>query len=513
MRFGGLLLLATMTSSQLTADGAARCEALTGLHLPNTTITLAQSVAAGAFVSPKPFSGPGDAPPPPPFTQLPAFCRVAATVRPTNGSNIKFEVWLPSGGWNGKLAGVGNGAYAGDIRYYWMSEPLSRGYATANTDTGHEGPSTDPKFALEDPEHLIDFGYRAVHEMTAKAKDIVAAFYGRRPQLSYWTGCSTGGRQALMEAQRFPDDYDGIIAGAPSNNTTHSQAQQVWIAQALARDGAASFLPPNKLALLHATVIEACDALDGVHDGVLEDPRRCRFDPSILLCQGDDGPRCLTAAQVKSAQQVYSDVENPRTKQTIFPRLVPGGELLWSLGVGPVRQNPLFVGPIFKYVTFRNQPWDYRTFDFDRDVQLTDRVARPVLDAIDPNIRPFLARGGKLLHYHGWSDPGISPLNSLDYYEQVRDTVGVANVNDGYRLFMVPGMGHCRDGEGTEEFDMLTALEEWREKGMTPARIPARKITNGQVERTRPLCPYPQVATYVGTGDTNDAANFVCKLP
>ena len=348
---------------------------------------------------------------------------------------------------------------------------------------------------------------------TVKAKEIVAAYYGREPTLSYWTGCSTGGRQALMEAQRFPNDYDGIIAGAPANNTTRSQAQQVWIGQALRRDGAASFLPDGKLAVLHRAVIDACDVLDGVRDRVLEDPTRCRFDPNVLLCKGADAPGCLTSSQVTTVKSIYGPVINPRTYNQIFPGLVPGGEMLWPVGVGPVRPDPLFLGPIFKYITFRDRDWDYRTFDFDHDVDLTDKVARPMLDAVNPDLSAFFSHGGKLLQYHGWSDPGISPLNSVNYFQEALKSGGARSVVSNYRLFMVPGMGHCRDGDGTDQFDTLTALEQWREKGVAPDRITASRVRDGKVDRTRPLCPYPQVATYSGTGNTNEAASFVCKIP
>jgi len=292
--------LALLTPAAFAQDG--RCERLARLSLPTTQITSAETVAAGAFVPP---GLPAGAPaiPAAAVRNLPAFCRVAATLTPTSDSDVKIEVWLPASGWNGKFQGVGNGGWSGAIVYFALAAALRDGYATASTDTGHSGGSGS--FALGHPEKLIDFGYRAVHEMTLKAKSIVKAYYGEAPRLSYWNGCSSGGKQGLKEAQRFPEDYDGIIAGAPANNWTHLEAQQIWIAQAVHRDEA-SFIPASKYPLIHRAVIHACDALDGVIDGLLENPAACRFDPSVLQCKAGDEPTCLTAAQVDSARKIYS---------------------------------------------------------------------------------------------------------------------------------------------------------------------------------------------------------------
>jgi feruloyl esterase len=485
-----------------TAVNAATCESLNSLALPHATITLAQSVAAGGFALPAGRGG-GAGP------ALPAFCRVAATIRPSSDSDIKMEIWLPSSGWNGNLEANGNGGWSGSINPTTLAAGLARGYATAMSNLGHEGSSAS--FALGHPEKLIDFGYRAAHEMTLAAKAIVANFYGRAPKFSYWSGCSAGGRSALMEAQRFPSDFDGIIAGAPALNWTGRAIQSVWIAQAAHKEEA-SYIPPAKYSLIHDAVLQACDARDGVRDGVLEDPRRCSFDPRELQCKSADGDGCLTTPQVESARAIYASVMNQRTKQAIFPGFERGSEAGWATMAGP---QPFRIGAeLFKYVLFRDPYWDYKTFDFDTGVARTEEAASGLLNATDPNLKPFIDHGGKLMHYHGWSDPQIAPANSVSYYQSVLDELGgVAKVGDSYRLFMVPGMAHCGGGDGVSSFDMLGALESWVEKGTAPDQIAASRIRDGKIDRTRPLCPYPKVAVYKGTGNTDDAENFVCKKP
>lgn len=510
-------ILMTIPSSQVFA--ATACERLSTLSLPETTITITQTVAPGEFVWPHDFVGwkgclvqpcplpdePGDA-----FKRLPAFCRVAATLKPTSDSDIKMEIWTPVSGWNGKFLAVGNGGLEGVISYADMGVALARGYAVASTNSGHDGRFDDASFASGHPERLIDFGYRAVHEMTAKAKAIIAAYYGNAPKRSYWNGCSTGGRQALMEAQRFPADFDGLIAGAPANYLTHLLAQSLWIAQAVHKDDA-SYIPPNKYALIHNAVLDACDTLDGVKDGVLEDPTRCKFDPKVLECKGPDTPACLTSPQVEATRKIYTAATNPRTKQQIFPPLEPGSELGWAFKAGP--QPSSIAISYWRYVVFKNPHWDYKTFNFDSDVALGDRIENANENAINPDLKSFFGHGGKLLQYHGWSDPAISPGNSINYYKSVLDTMGGASkVNESYRLFMVPGMAHCGGGDGPDQLDPITALEQWVEKSKVPDQIIASRVREGKTERTRPLCPYPKVATYKGTGSTDDAANFSCEI-
>jgi len=481
-------------------EAAASCESLATLALPNTTITSAQLVDAGAFRPPNQTGTPRG------FATLPAFCRVAATLAPSSDSDIKIEVWLPASNWNGKFQAVGNGAFNGNIAYPALATALARGYAAASTDTGHVGGSAS--FALGHPEKVIDFGYRAVHEMTVSAKAIVAAHYGTGPRFSYWSGCSAGGRQGLKAAQRFPADFDGIVAGAPGLDWTGRASQAARVAHALQREEAAR-LPEAQLALLGTAALQVCDAKDGVKDGIISDPERCTFDPAVLQCNGAEGGACLTPAQVRAAKLIYSPLVNPSTKREISG-LFPGSELGWTeLGwSASARATAL---DQFRFLVFKDPAWDIQRFDAATDVARAEEADGGTLNALDPNLTAFIARGGKLIQYHGWSDPQISPGASVQYYQQVVKARGEA-VHGAYRLFMAPGMGHCGGGEGPNSFDMMTALEQWVEKGVAPDRIIASREANGAT-RTRPLCPYPQLATYSGTGSTDDAANFVCRVP
>jgi feruloyl esterase len=482
---------------------AASCESLASLALPHTTITLAQSVKPGEFTPPP---GPPAGSGPQFFHELPGFCRVAATLTPTSDSDIKIEVWMPLTGWNGKFQAVGNGGWSGAIAYPGLAGGVRHGYSTASTDTGHSGGGGE--FVLGHPEKLIDFGYRAVHEMTITAKAIITAFNGSGPKLSYWQGCSSGGKQGLKEAQRYPADYDGIVAGAPANNWTHLEAGSLWVAHAVHKDPL-SFIPQEKYRLIHQAVLEACDALDGVKDGVLEDPVRCHFDPGVLQCKGEDTAPCLTAPQVEAARKIYAPATNPRTGKEIYPGLEPGSEMGWGPLAGP-RPLPIATDE-FKYEVFKDANWDWRTLNFDDDVARADKADNGIINATDPNLRQFIARGGKLLLYHGWNDSLISPLNTVEYYKNVQYTLG--SPEDSVRLFMVPGMMHCGGGDGTDVFDKTGVIERWVEQGEAPDRIVAARIAGGKRVRTRPLCPYPQTAQYKGTGSSDDADNFVCKAP
>jgi feruloyl esterase len=482
------------------AAAATSCENLSKLALPHSTVTLAQVVSAGQLSLPAGAVQTFPGFPPPNFGNLPEFCRVAATLQPTSDSEIKIEVWMPASGWNRKLESVGNGAWAGSVSYRDLASAITAGYAAASTDTGHS--ETTAAFVVGHPERLIDFAYRAVHEMTVAAKAVAAAYYGASPTRAYFNGCSTGGRQALAEAQRFPADYDGIVAGAAANYPTHLQGAQVWTTQITnQRDG---YIPPAKYPLIHNAVLEACDALDGVKDRVLEDPRGCHFDPQAIACKGPDAPTCLTNAQVEVARKIYAG-----PGATIFPGLERGSELGWATLSGP--QPMALAAETYQYLVFKNPNWDYLTFDPVRDIALADKVAGPVMNSIDPNLKPFFGHGGKLLMYHGWADPGIAPENSVNYFNSVEDTVGgKSKASDSIRLFMVPGMGHCAGGDGTDDFDKIGTLAAWVETGKAPDHIPAAHKTKGVVDRTRPLCPYPETAHYKGSGNTDDAANFVC---
>jgi feruloyl esterase len=476
---------------------ANSCESVASMALRNATITAATPVEAGAFPPPPGGRGPNAGAI---YKTLPAFCRIAATLKPSSDSIIKIEVWMPAAGWNGKLQSVGNGAWAGSINYPAMATALAAGYAAASTDTGHEG--NNPDFIPDHPEKVVDFAYRAVHEMTARSKAIIAAYYGDGPQYSYWNGCSTGGRQAMAEAQRFPTDYEGIIAGAPANNVTKLQGSQVWTS-AVTHKNEAGYIPPAKYAAIHKAALDQCDALDGVKDGVIEDPGRCKFDPKVLECKGEDGPACLTAPQVELARKIYAG-------PGFFPGLEPGSEIGWATLSGP---KPMDLAvDIYKYLVFQDPKWDYLAFNPEADVARAEQSISGMMNSVDSNLKPLFAHGGKLLQYHGWADPGIAPRNSVNYYKSVLDRLGgKAKVDDSYRLFMVPGMGHCGGGDGTSTFDMVSALDQWVTQGKAPDQIVASKVVSGATVRTRPLCPYPQVATYKGSGSTDDASNFSCK--
>ena len=465
-------------------------------------VTAARVVAPGAFT---PSSGGGDGGN---FKGLPSFCRVEVTLRPSADSDIAVETWMPVDGWNGKFLAVGNGGWAGSLSYGAMADALQRGYATASTDTGHRGGSA--RFALGHPEKLIDYSYRSEHGMTVAAKALIAAFYGTGPRWSYFSGCSTGGRQALVEAERFPADFDGIIAGAAANPKANLDTWRLSMAQAMLSD-AASFIPPAKHPMIHTAVLSACDHLDGVKDGLIENPMRCTFDPRSLACGGAEGADCLTTKQVAAATVIMNPVKHPKTGELVFPRLEPGTELGWSrlLG-GPTAYDAAIEQ--FKFIVFSDPDWDWRTFDLARDLAAATTAGGGVLAGVNPDLTAFAQRGGKLLTYHGWADPSIAPQASVNFYNKaMAATKPPAKSPDWLRLFMVPGMGHCRGGAGPDTFDAVSALEAWVERGQAPATIVASRSTNGKVERTRPLCPHPQVARYRGTGSIDDAANFTCQ--
>jgi len=502
------------------AFAAGECASLARLTLASTTVTHADAVAAGAFKTPANKA----------FPTLPAFCRVTGVIHPSSDSSIEFEVWMPSAGWNNRFQGVGNGGFAGSINYEQMANALAHGYTTASTDTGHSAGATEASWALAHPEKIVDFGYRAIHQMTVNAKAIIRAYYGEAPGHSYFSSCSNGGRQALMEAQRFPEDYDGILAGAPANYWTHLLASSVVNLLALAGD---AYIPPKKLPAITAAALAACDALDGVKDGIIENPLRCHFDPAPLQCQGAETDSCLTAAQTTALKTLYSGGKLANGKQ-VFPGYSPGGEAvpggwaLWITGSAPERSLMYAFGTQFyKYMMFNNAAWDYHTFNIDRDTKAADDRMAPILNATSPDLSRFQARGGKLILYHGWNDAAIAPRNTIDYYNSVTAKMGAGKTQSFVRLFMIPGMQHCFGGAGTASFGQFTvagggadhdidaALERWVEANVAPEQVIAAKRANdfdptSKVSRTRPICAYPATAHYKGSGSTDDAANFVC---
>ena len=503
---------------------APSCESLSTLTLPHTSIAIAELRPAGDFSAP----GAGT------LHNLPAFCRIAGSIKPSEDSDIRFEVWLPATGWNGKFQGVGNGGFAGEISFGGLADAVKHSYASASTDTGHEAGGADARWALHHPQKIVDYGYRAIHETAIAAKLVIEHFYGQAPRWSYFNSCSNGGRQALMEAQRYPADYNGIVAGAPANRWTHLLATAAWNMLATLNTPA-DYIPASKLPAIQAAALAACDTIDRVKDGVIEDPRQCHFDLAPLLCKGAESATCLTAPQLAALQKLYAGSKNSKGQQ-IFPGYSPGGEAdpagwtPWITGFAPEKSAMFAFGTqFFKNMVFDNPDWQFRTFDLDRDTKAADDKMAPILNSTDPDLSAFRKRGGKLIVYHGWADAAIAPQNAIDYVDSVSAKMGAQDVDGFLRLYMVPGMQHCGGGSGVTSFgggtpygdrfhDVDAALEAWVEQGLAPSQIVATKYKNAAdpasgVVRTRPLCPYPAVASWKGSGSTDDAANFACVAP
>jgi feruloyl esterase len=528
------------------------CEALKDLKLEYAIIVSATSQERAPLKQPPgiPFKVPD--------VTVPRHCEVRAIARPTSDSEIGFTVWLPpSGSWNGKYMQRGNGGWAGSVPLVLLFAPLARGYAVSGTDDGHltEGIMPDASWAIGHPEKLVDFGYRAPHETATLSKQIVQAYYGKAAAHAYFSGCSDGGREALMEAERYPEDFDGIIAGAPANNWTHNATGFVWNEIALSGKPESKIMA-EQLPAIQKAALAACDALDGVKDGLIEDPRRCHFDPSVLLCHGGAGADCLTQPQVEALEKIYAGPKNPRTGEQIYPGYEPGTEAepgAWSLSIlGSVQSafggsiQSAFGNTFFSQVVFEDTHWDWRTIDFDSDVRLADEKTASILNSYDPDLRSFRAHGGKLIQYHGWGDAVIAPRDSIAFYEKVQAflkrypdprSTNATDIQAFYRLFMVPGMQHCTGGPGPASFgnddiaalnlkpdnadhDILLALDRWVTQGVAPDAIISSgkigadpKVKSEGAPITRPLCVYPAVARYKGHGDTNVAESFECAQP
>jgi feruloyl esterase len=515
---------------------AASCESLANMSLTGGSITLAESHAAGSYAAPDGTT----------YTNLPAFCRVAATLTPTPDSNIKVEVWMPSSDWNGRYVGTGNGGYAGNIVYSELAATLPLGFAIANTDMG-TAPATalDGKPLVGHPERWIDWGIRSTHLMTVAAKQIITAFYGQTAQYSYFTGCSTGGGQALHEAEQFPADYDGIVGGAPAENRTHVHTAALWDFYVTHRSPDA-LIPADTAALVNKAVVGACAVQSGgvASDPFLTDPRRCNWDPASLQCTGSDTSSCLNADQVQALKALYDGTRNPRTGDLIFPGIPRGSEsgstfdLPAMEGLSPLfpSSEPLFDG-LFYWVF--GPDWNWQTFDFDRNMAQVDQVLAASQNANSTDLSQFRAHGGKFLMYHGWADPLVPPQDDVNYFLRLvsreRQTgsggnAALTQVQQFYRLFMAPGMGHCGGGPGPNVFggannpggpadpqhNVLLALQHWVEDGVAPEEVIATKYVSNTptqgVAMTRPLCVFPKVPQYTGSGDPSDAANFTCAI-
>jgi len=502
---------------------AADCGELARTTIPDGKVTSASLVAAGAFEQP---GLPGNLPPGvanAAYRDLPAFCRVQATLTPSNDSDIKVEVWLPAAGWNGKFVGIGNGIWAGQLSYSQLADPLSRGYAVATTDTGHTGSGLTADWAVGHPEKLVDFGHRAVHGMAVTAKRAIEAFYGSEPRKSYWNSCSTGGRQGLMSAYRHPEDFDAISAMAPANPMTDLMTQSMWAGwQPQRAPGAAISMP--KMTALHRAAVAQCDKLDGLEDGVIGRPDACRFDPAAIQCTAGDNDQCLTAPQVETMRAIYAGVPDPRGG-TLLPGWPVGSEM--QLGALTQGQQPFPVAlTYFSMLVFGDRPgWDWKTFDYYRDTLRSREYGADILNVPSDGLGAFFARGGKLLLSHGWNDGLIPASNTLQFYRELYHSLPPAQAQGQLRLFMAPGMEHCSGGEGPSQFDTLAALDAWATTGQAPASIVATRptATGGgppgapagppRAPMSRPLCPYPLVAAYKGEGDTALAENFACVVP
>lgn len=507
---GGALALAMASAPAC----AKECAQLAGMTLEAGHVDSAEPVAAGSFEPPASPFGPPPGVARAAFAGVPAFCRVRATLTPTPDSDIKVEVWLPASGWNGKFVGIGNGIWAGQISYAQMGEPLARGYAVASTDTGHEGNGLTAEWAIGHPEKLVDFGHRAVHVMTLAAKRAIETFYGAAPRLSLWNSCSTGGRQGLMEAYRYPGDYDAISAMAPANPMTDLMTQTMWVAWQALRTPAAAMTPAS-LALVHRAVVAACDARDGLADGLVSRPEACAFDPATLACKpGQDAVQCLNADQVGAMKAIYGGVRDARTGARLLPGFPPGSEMQLAVLIGGPAPFPVATS-YFAMLVHAGQPgWDWRAMDYPAELAAARAFGTDLLNIPPEGLAPFFARGGKLLLSHGWTDGLIPATNTLAFWDALKGRAPA----DQARLFMVPGMDHCAGGEGPSAFDTLGTIDDWATSGAAPESIVATRppAMPGQPARapmTRPLCPWPQVARFKGTGNPDEAANFNCVAP
>ena len=531
---------------------ATPCTNLQSLQLPDTMITTATDNTTGVFGPPGPTQ----------ITGLPAFCQVTATLTPTSDSNIKIEVWLPEKTkWNGRFLGTGGGGFQGVITYSELASGIQAGFAATNSDLGTGSSGCSPLYcgssgnmgnplaiAFGDsaspttglfghPEQIKDFGQRAIHLMTVRGKQIADAFYQKSHTKAYFAGCSTGGQNALMEAQRFPNDYDGILAGAAAFNRTHIHMVPLAVWQDT-HASASRFILPGQMTLINNAVIAQCVGRDGgaSTDQFLTDPRDCHFDPKALLCTGGKvPPACLTADQVTTMQKYYAGTIDPVNGQVIYPGYERGNETDNVLGLGLVLMESLpepafdglfywVFGPSFGHPA---SAVNFANFDFHRAVDTVDDQLADVLNADSTNLGEFREHGGKLLMYHGWADPLIPSQSSINYFNALvgGEHSGMQQASFKWgdpkldktqkdaRLFMVPGMYHCSGGPGPNVFDALTPLVTWVETGVAPETIVATKFVNDTpptVQMTRPLCVFPKVAKYNGSGSTSIAANFTC---
>lgn len=485
--------------------GASACTRLTALTIPASTIEVAMPVTGTFHLT----SGHA-------ITDLPPFCRVALRMSYSADSDVEVEIWLPLSGWNGRYLGTGNGGYAGAISTTNLADGLRLGYAVANTDmgTGHATGNEGAPHLIGHPVRWLDFGRRSTHGMTTAAKQIIQAFYGRAPEYSYFKGCSTGGMQGLREAQEYPEDYDGILVGAPGHNRARIHIALLWN-YAVAKGKPSRQLTDEKLKLIHRAVVSECGAPDATF---VDDPPRCRFRPEVLSCKSSDTSGCLTSDEIEAVNMLYAGPRNPRTGEQIFPGLPRGTELGWKHYMADAGKPGMPFAGVFRWVF--GPDWQWHAFDYERDAATFEEVLAPFFVATDPDLRRFKASGGKLVMYHGWADWVSSAYDGIDYYQKVVDQMPAQDATEGaalrstqefFRLFLMPGVDHCAGGPGADHFDGLSTLRNWVEKGLAPDRIIASSRAESALRFTRPLCPYPKVGRYKGTGDIADASSFECK--
>jgi len=534
-RMVGMSVLLGYTSTIPVYGANSQCGEIAQLALSAAIIVSTEEVPTGSLKLP-----------PNPLLQIetsdaPSFCRVKGVARPTTDSNIGFEVWMPLSDWDGRFVQVGNGGLAGSINFMSMLGQLKSRHAVAATDDGHTGIGTDGSWALGHPEKVKDFGYRAVHETSVLAKNIIAKFYGSNTGYAYFTGCSEGGREALMEAQRFPRDFNGILAGSSAHYWTRLMAAFAWNAQA--QNDPASYISEPRRRTVENAALEACGFQNGVRSDFIQNPLDCKFDPSVLQCKGQETDACLTAPQVEALKKIYSGPVNSRTQERVSAGYEPGTEAepglpgisfaSYVFGTAPgVSLAAAFSSSFYGNFVFQKPDWKLASMRFDEDLATVEKKVGTVLNADNPDLTAFRRAGGKLIQYHGWNDGSPPPRSSVIYYEDVAKTMGgLAAVHGFYQLYMVPGMMHCGGGPGPNSFgnfldplpamdaehNVFLALQRWTEKGAAPKKLFATKYRSDQpsegVLLTRPLCPYPEVAVWNGKGKASEAETWSCATP
>lgn len=500
-------------------NGADACAAVAeALNSDATTVT----AVATAEVDPQSVEGDELA------EGLGKFCRVSGTTSPVEGSEIGFEVWMPAKSWNGRLTMFGNGGYGSSMAFDEVSQAVADGYAATVTDTGHEG--SDPNFAEGRPESIVDWAHRAVHETIGQAETAVGAYYGRDADYTYFDGCSTGGQQAFSEAQRYPEDFDGILAGSPGHNRTHLNAGFMWLYLSNHEKGVDTeqIVPNEKMPMVGAAVFEQCkaqrpdDASGLASDAWLNAPLSCEPDLTALACEGEDGDDCLTDPQIEALQSMYDGIHDSETGELIYfgwpvgsenagtNEEKPGWSLYWSdFGDNerPARVN------FWRIWGFDGDDWSWWNDDLAADIRRADDNIASTVNAMDADISAFREAGGKMIHYHGLGDPVVPALDSISYYRRVQDQLG--DTSEFYRMFLVPGMEHCGGGAGANQMDLRSAIEAWVENDEAPEKVIAAHHAGNDpeadVEFTRPVCPYPQRAFYDGSGPEDEAASFTCR--